>query len=123
MLGYSRMVGPIDGVETRKLAEVGDLATPGRPLLELDYRKALRLEVDAPEALINRVQLGATLNVRAASEHGDLAGVVSEIAPVADPASRTFNMKLDLPANAGLRAGQFARLTTPVGETEALRVP
>ncbi|HEU0011459.1 MAG TPA: efflux RND transporter periplasmic adaptor subunit, partial [Verrucomicrobiae bacterium] len=52
-----------------------------------------------------------------------IAGVVSEIAPVADPASRTFNVKLDLPANAGLRAGQFARVTIPVGETRALRLP
>ena len=123
MLGYTKIVAPFDGVVTRKFADVGDLATPGRPLLEIDNPKALRLEADVPESLINRVQLGATLSVRAASEAGDIAGVVSEIAPVADPASRTFNVKLDLPANAGLRAGQFARVTIPVGETRALRLP
>ena len=122
MLGYTKIVAPFDGVVTRKLADVGDLATPGRPLLELDDPKRLRLEADVPEALINRVQLGATLSVRAASEDGDIAGVVSEIAPVADSASRTFNVKLDLPTNAGLRAGQFARVTIPVGEDTALRV-
>jgi len=42
---------------------------------------------------------------------------------VADPSSRTFNVTLDLPANAGLRAGQFARVAIPIGETRALRVP
>jgi multidrug efflux pump subunit AcrA (membrane-fusion protein) len=32
-------------------------------------------------------------------------------------------VKLDLPPNACLRAGQFARVTIPVGETRALLVP
>ncbi len=68
MLGYTKIVAPFDGVVTRKFADVGDLATPGRPLLEIDNPKALRLEADVPESLINRVQLGATLSVRAASE-------------------------------------------------------
>jgi RND family efflux transporter MFP subunit len=123
MLGYTKIVAPFDGVITRKLADVGDLATPGRPLLELDDPKALRLEADVPEALIARVQLGAKLEVRAAALDSAIPSVVSEIAPVADPASRTFNVKLDLPANPGLRAGQFARVTVPVGESKALRAP
>lgn len=123
MLGYTKIVAPFDGIITRKLADVGDLATPGRPLLELDDPKSLRLEADVPEALIARLQLGAKLEVRAAAQDTAIPAVVGEIAPVADPASRTFNVKLDLPANAGLRAGQFARVTVPVGESKALRAP
>jgi RND family efflux transporter MFP subunit len=123
MLGYTKIVAPFDGVVTRKLADVGDLATPGRTLLEIDDPKALRLEADVPEALIKRVQLGAKLEVRLAAQDDAITGVVSEIAPIADPASRTFNVKLDLPGGAGLQAGQFARVTVPVGETHALRVP
>ncbi|HWN95307.1 MAG TPA: efflux RND transporter periplasmic adaptor subunit [Methylomirabilota bacterium] len=123
MLGYTRIIAPFDGVITRKLADVGDLATPGRPLLELDDPKALRLEANLPEGLIARVQLGAKLEVRAATRDAAIQAVVSEIAPVADPASRTFNVKLDLPDHAGLRAGQFARVTVPVGESKALRAP
>ena len=123
MLGYTKIVAPFDGVITRKLADVGDLATPGRPLLELDDSRALRLEADVPEALITRVQLGAKLDVRASAHDAAIPAVIGEIAPVADPASRTFNVKLDLPANAGLRAGQFARVTVPVGESKALRAP
>jgi RND family efflux transporter MFP subunit len=48
---------------------------------------------------------------------------VGEIAPAADPGSRTFLVKLDLPSQPGLRAGQFGRVAMPVGETSALRVP
>ena len=123
MLGYTRILAPFDGVITRKLADVGDLASPGRALLEMDDPGALRLDADVPEALLRHIQIGAKLQVRVASEDKPIEAVVSEIAPAADPVSRTFNVKLDLLPNAGLRAGQFARLTVPVAETKALRVP
>jgi multidrug efflux pump subunit AcrA (membrane-fusion protein) len=53
----------------------------------------------------------------------DLEGVVSEIAPAADPGSRTFLVKLDLPSTPSLRAGQFGRVAIPVGGTSALLTP
>src|SRR5262245_11387622 len=123
MLGYTRIVAPFDGIVTRKLADVGDLASPGRTLLEIDDLKALRLEADVPEALIKCVQLGAKLEVRVTAQDAPIPSVVSEVAPVADPASRTFMVKLDLPASTDVRAGQFARVSVPVGEEQALRVP
>ena len=84
---------------------------------------ALRLEADVPEALINRIQIGQKLSVRTFTQEVSLEGVVSEIAPAADAASRTFNVKLDLPSKTDMRIGQFARVTVPVGETQALRAP
>jgi RND family efflux transporter MFP subunit len=48
---------------------------------------------------------------------------VSEISPVADPVSRTFNVKLDLPPTEGLRTGQFGRVSVPVAEVKLLLVP
>ena len=61
--------------------------------------------------------------MRVSGVSNELAGTVSEIAPSADPNSRTFLVKLDLPPTPGLRAGQFGRVAVPVGETSALRVP
>jgi RND family efflux transporter MFP subunit len=63
------------------------------------------------------------LGIRVDSADGELTGVVNEIAPVADPNSRTFRVKLDLPPTAGLMPGQFARLAVPIGEASAIRVP
>jgi RND family efflux transporter MFP subunit len=123
MLGYARITAPFAGVVTRKLADVGDLAAPGKPLVELEDPTALRLEAEVPEALITRVRLGDKLPVRMAAAETGLEGVVSEVAPVADPVSRTFLVKLDLPPAAALRSGQFARVAVPVGESAVLRVP
>ena len=123
LLSYARVVAPFDGVITRKLADVGDLAAPGKPLFEIEKPGELRLEADVPEALIDRVQLGAKMPVRAASLTNELEGTVTEIAPSSDAASRTFLVKFDLPSVPGLRAGQFGRVAVPIGESSVLRVP
>lgn len=123
MLGYARVTAPFDGVVTRKLADVGDLAMPGKPLLEIEAPTALRFEADLPEAILDRVKMGAKMQVKIASVSGPLEAVVSEIAPVADPVSRTFQVKLDLPQADGLRTGQFGRVSVPVAEAKLLLVP
>ncbi len=123
LLGYIRVVAPFDGVITSKRADVGDLAAPGRPLVELEDPRTLRLEADVPEALMDRISLGDKLAVRVPAIDAQLEGTVSEIAPVADPNSRTFPVTLDLPPHAGLRSGQFGRLAVPVAEVRAIRVP
>jgi RND family efflux transporter MFP subunit len=123
MLDYARVAAPFAGVVTRKLAEVGDLATPGRVIVEMEDPKTLRVEADVPEALIEFVRVGAVMNIHAPGLTAPLAATVSELSPAADPNSRTFPVKLDLPANAPVRLGQFVRVAVPVGEADALRVP
>jgi membrane fusion protein (multidrug efflux system) len=123
-LGYMKVTAPFDGVITRKLADVGDLAAPGKPLLGIEDARVLRLEADVPEALIGRIALGDKVAVTIPSlSNRSLEGVVSELSPAADPGSRTFLAKFDLPSSEGLRAGQFGRVAIPLGESTALRVP
>jgi RND family efflux transporter MFP subunit len=123
MLDYSRIVASFDGVITRKLTDVGDLAMPGKTLLQMENPAALRLEADVPEALVGNLKLGDKLPVRIATVGGDIEGVVVEISPASDPNSRTFLAKLDLPNVSGLRSGQFGRVAVPVGEADSILVP
>ncbi len=122
-LTHTKVVAPFDGVITRRLADVGDLASPGRPLVEIEDPAHLRFELDVPEALIDRIQMGAVLPVRMGNPALELRGTVSELAPVADAASRTFRVKLDLPVTPGVRAGQFGRVAVPTSEAQVLQVP
>lgn len=123
MMAYVEVLAPFDGVVTRKWADPGDLAAPGKPLVDIEDPSALQLEADVPEAIASGIQSGATMAVRVDSLPAELSGTVSEIAPTADPTSRTFRVKLDLPACPSLRSGQFARLLVPTGESTSLRVP
>jgi RND family efflux transporter MFP subunit len=120
---YTWILAPFDGVITRKYADVGDLATPGKPLLEMEDPRAMRLEADVPEAAMSRLQPGAKLPIYIPSLATSKKGTLSEIAPAADPNSRTFLVKLDLPEIPGLRSGQFGRVAVPLTEVSALHVP
>jgi len=123
MLTYATVTAPFDAIVTRKFAETGDLAMPGKPLVEIESPGDVRFETDLPEALIERVKPGMKLTVSISRLAAPLEGTVSEIAPVADAVSRTFLVKLDLPPNESLRPGQFGRVSVPVKESSVLFVP
>jgi RND family efflux transporter MFP subunit len=123
MLGYTKLIAPFTGIVTRKLADVGDLATPGKPIVEMEDPSALRFEADVPEALIGNLKLGAKLSVRVGAVPTPIEGIVVEMAPVADAASRTFLVKLDLPHTEAARSGQFGRVWVATGEGQTIRVP
>jgi RND family efflux transporter MFP subunit len=123
MLDYAQITAPFAGVITRKLAEVGDFASPGRPLLEIEGVTGFRFEADVPEALVTKVAIGGRIEVRIASLPDALDGTVSEISPASDPGSRTFLIKIDLPSDNRLRGGQFGRAAIPVGVHSVVAVP
>jgi len=122
MQGYAKVTAPFDGVITRKIADVGDLSSPGRGIVEMEDPRALRVEANVPEGLVRLIKLGDALNVDGIELTAPVIAVVSEVAPVSDPASRTVLVKLDLPANPVLRLGQFVRVAVPVGTKTALRL-
>ena len=123
MMSYVEIVAPFDGVVTKKWSNVGDLATPGKPLLSIEDPAVLQLEADVPQTIASLIQRAARLIVRVDGVGGEFAGTVSEIASGADSASRTYRVKVDLPEQPGLSSGQFARLLVPIGEGNSLRVP
>jgi RND family efflux transporter MFP subunit len=123
LVGDARITAPLTGVVARKDADPGDLAMPGRPLLRVEDPRHLRLEADVPASLLDRVTTGATFTVQVDGVRAPFEATVAEISPVADPATRTLRVRLDLPATEGLRPGQFGRVSIPVGEAECLMVP
>ncbi|OGR18408.1 MAG: hypothetical protein A2X81_10565 [Desulfobacterales bacterium GWB2_56_26] len=123
MLDYARITAPFAGIVTRKFANTGDLATPGKPLLILEEGSNLQVLTDIPEAMIAGIMKGNRLKVTVPSVDLITKGTVAEISPTADPTSRTAPVKLHLPADDRLRSGQFARVGLVLAETETLTVP
>jgi membrane fusion protein, multidrug efflux system len=123
IMGFVEVRAPFGGVVTRKWVDVGDQAAPGKPLVDIEDPSKLQLEADVPEAIASKIKPDARMTFRVGQSPGDLSGTVAEIAPNADPTSRTFRVKLDVPASPGLMSGQFARLIVPVGESTSMRVP
>jgi RND family efflux transporter MFP subunit len=108
----------------RTLVEVGDLATPGRPLVEVESARGRQLQVALRAGEISRVQIGdpVPVSLDARPDLGALQGAVSEIVPSADPATHTFTVKIDLPG-ADVASGLAGRAQIPGGSSERLLVP
>ncbi len=123
MLGYVQVRAPFDGIITRKIADVGDFSSPGKPLLQIENPDNLRFEADVPEAIIDHVRTGEAVDVLITALGNRIHGIVSEISPTADANSRTFLVRIDLPVITGLRAGQFGRAFLPLAESLTLSVP
>lgn len=121
-LRYASVTAPIAGVVTRKLADRGDLATPGQPVIVLESTGPMQVETQVPEAILARIKLGQTVQVEIDGQAGPVAARIARISPAADPVSRTFQVKLDV-AQAGLRSGSFARVLFPLTSRQALTVP
>ena len=123
MYGYTTITAPFDGVITRKMVNSGDLATPGTPLLRLENDTDLQAVTAVPESLLNSIHEDDSLEVEVPSAGMKVRGTVAEIAPSADPLSRTAPVKINIEHKPGLRTGQFARVILPVEETTTLLIP
>ncbi len=123
LLAYIEVRSPFAGVVARRSANPGDFAQSGKTLFEIENPESLRFEADLPEAIIANVITGQQIQVTIPSLTRTITGTVAEIAPAADSASRTFPVRINLPAVNGLRGGQFGRAAIPVGEKISMRVP
>jgi len=121
VLDYAVIRSPMDGVVIDKLAEVGDMAKPGQPLVKLFDR--LQLVATVRESLAERLKVGDDLAVHLEALNKSCQGRVSEIVPEADPISRSFQVKVVGPCAPGVIPGMFGRLEIPLGQRRELRVP
>ena len=122
--GFTRIRAPFDGVVTAKYADPGTLATPGTPLVAVEDIRRFRLEVSVDESQIAGVRLGESVPVQLdAFGNETMTGKVVQIVPAADPASRSFTVKVELPVDARLRSGLFGRAQFTQGQRQAILVP
>ena len=120
-LSYSRIVAPIDGIVTAKSVDVGTVVMPGTPVLTVEDTARYRLEASLPEEYVPYAKAGD--NVSVSTEHGQFAGRVAEVVPVAEVSSHTFLVKIDLPPDCNCRSGEYGQASFPIGETKGLAVP
>lgn len=113
--GYTVIRAPEDMEVAKRAAEPGDLAVPGRALLVVQTAGSLRLEAFVREGLVARTRPGAELAVAVPALERTVTGVVEEVVPAADPATRTFLVKVGLPDLPGAYPGMFGRLLVPAG--------
>ena len=120
---FSRIVAPFDGTITEKLAEPGNMASPGLPLLRLEDTRGFRLEVRVDESRAGQIRIGDTVPVFLGMRTTPVNGTVMEISRAVDADARAFLVKLALPDAPGLRSGEFGKARFSGTPRRALTIP
>lgn len=122
--GDTILTAPFDGIITARLAEPGDLASPGAPLIRMEPLQGHEVRIMVPETYIASITLGMPVSVTIPSLQNRLVqGTVISVNPVADAASRSVQVKIRLPETQGIRSGMFARAGLSIGSEQALMAP
>jgi RND family efflux transporter MFP subunit len=121
---HTRILAPFDGVITEKKADPGTLASPGLPILTIECMGHFRLDATVNENDLRYVRRGQKVPVfvEALATSG-LQGRIAQIVPAADPDSRSFLVKIELPADSRLRSGLFGRAQFSRGQRSSLLIP
>ncbi len=122
---FTTITAPFDGIVSVRHAEAGDMAQPGRALIEVYAPGAMRVVAQVPLSVIGRAD---TTALRAEIELPALLKRVAAervtVLPAADPRTFTVEVRATLPADvSGVAPGQFARMYLRVGESARVTVP
>ena len=122
-LSYSKLTAPIGGRIVERLADPGDTARPGEPLLRMYDPATLRLDASVRESVASKLAKGQSLFAEIDALKKRYPVVVDEIVPSADPGSRSFLVKVSLTDGTGLYPGMFGRLMIPIGQVDKVFIP
>lgn len=122
-LSYTKILSPVAGIVVDRLANAGDLAVPGKPLLTMFDPQHLWLQASVREEDARQLKLGQDCQVRVDALNLAVTGPLVEIVPAADATARTVWARVRLPADERLYPGMFGRLLLLTGQTQDVVIP
>lgn len=116
--GFYSLSAPYSGLVAEVAVTLGDMALPGRPLMTVYDPTALRVTATVPQAKVAGMLAGHPVKIEfpglPEAQRWLTASKVT-ILPLADAATHTVQVRLDLPADTkGLTPGMFVRASLPV---------
>jgi multidrug efflux system membrane fusion protein len=122
---YAQLRAPRDGAIAARQAEAGQVVAAGQPVFLLAGDSGREAVFAVPEIAIHDVHVGQPVNVELWSRPGmRLTGTVRELAPAADPQTRTYAARATLANADAATLGQSVRVFLDGDTTaHALSVP
>src|SRR4051794_30002113 len=124
-LSYATLVADTRGVVTATLVDPGQVVSSGQTAIRVARFAEKEAVVAVPETLVGRAKEGTATVTLWSEPNKEYAAKLREIAPAADPATRTYLAKFSLPgAGESVSLGMTATLTLSDPETERVaRLP
>jgi len=77
--GYAQILAPFAGVVTRRWAEPGDMAVPGKPILSIEQRSPYKVMIQVPQEAMGGLRRGGS--ARLANGGKTLATTINRVYP------------------------------------------
>jgi len=122
-LRYTEVRAPYSGIVTHRHVELGEMASPGQPIMTGVSLEQLRVIVDVPQSVIPAVRRGGIVRVYLPDDQVVESSQIT-IFPFADPGSNTFKVRVDLPEETRvLFPGMYVKTGFVVGQKQDLVIP
>jgi RND family efflux transporter MFP subunit len=124
-LSRTEIRAPFAGRVAKRHADPGAMLVSGSKLFTFVDDAVLEFRASVPSAQFGKARLGAPVSVLVDAQSGrSVSGKLARISPIVDERTRSFEVTVEVPGDASLVGGLFARATVSVGRvTGALVVP
>lgn len=120
---HASIVSPMNGIVARRHAEMGDMATPGKPLFTIYEPGGLRVTASVPQYRLKAMRGVKTARVEFPELGKWVEATAVTLLPTADATTHVSQVRVTLPPVPEATPGMFARVHFVVGQAEKLTVP
>jgi RND family efflux transporter MFP subunit len=111
---YVVLRAPFSGVITARLADPGDLATPGVPILEMIGEGGLKIVADLPAEMAGRLSVDDLISVHRPETAESYSARITRVVPAVERTSRRFRIEAHFESPASgvpdIAPGTFVRI-------------
>lgn len=111
---YLNIEAPNNGVITKKMIKVGEMAIPGVPALVLTDLSNLRLKAEISESNLKNIHLNQKVSIQIPSIEFQTIGTIESIIPSSNPMTHTFMIKINFKSQKNIYPGMYAKATIKV---------
>jgi RND family efflux transporter MFP subunit len=122
--GYSAVVAPYSGVVAARLVEVGEMVTPGKPMMVGFDPAEMRVVVSVPQYKLTEIGPSPKVMVEVPSLNRWVNAASTIVQPLADARTHSTQVRVYLPKDeAGVYPGMFVRAHFVIGKANKLVIP
>jgi membrane fusion protein (multidrug efflux system) len=112
---------PFTGILGIRQVNLGQYLKGGDPVVPLQAIDPIHVDFTVPQDNISQARAGREVRVTVEGEPGDLAGKITAVDSIVDPATRNIHVQASLPnPEAKLRPGMFVRVEVVLPERDSV---
>ncbi|MCI0500363.1 MAG: efflux RND transporter periplasmic adaptor subunit [Epsilonproteobacteria bacterium] len=107
---YFSIKAPNNGIVTKRMLKVGEMAIPGMPAMVLTDISDIKIQIEVNEADLDKVKLGKKIPFEIPSVAYAGTGIVKSIVPSLNPLTHTFIIKIGFKKPSKVYPGMYAKI-------------